>query len=138
MKPPLAVSVRKLNLRTVTITDDVKQLRPGMTASADIVTDTREKAVSVPLQSVTVRTAKQLETEGKTYNAADDGFVEIVFVVSNGKTEARQVKTGIQGDTLIEITDGVSLGDTIVTGSYRAISRELSNNSDVIVTTEKN
>tara|TARA_R110002167_G_scaffold130088_3_gene313461 strand:- start:14 stop:292 length:279 start_codon:yes stop_codon:yes gene_type:complete len=92
----------------------------------------------VPLQSVTVRTAKQLETEGKTYNAADDGFVEIVFVVSNGKTEARQVKTGIQGDTLIEITDGVSLGDTIVTGSYRAISRELSNNSDVIVTTEKN
>jgi HlyD family secretion protein len=123
---------------TVTITDDVKQLRPGMTASADIVTDTREKAVSVPLQSVTVRTAKQLEAEGKTYNAADDGFVEIVFVVSNGKTEARQVKTGIQGDTLIEITDGVSLGDTIVTGSYRAISRELSNDSDVIVTTEKN
>jgi HlyD family secretion protein len=122
---------------TVAITDDVKELRPGMTASADIVTDTREQAVSVPLQSVTVRTAKQLETEGKNYTAGDDGFVEIVFVVSNNKAEARQVKTGIQGETLIEITDGVALGDTIVTGSYRAISRELSNNSDVVVNTEK-
>jgi len=118
---------------TIAITGDVSALRPGMTASADIVTDTREKAVSVPLQSVTVRTAKQLEKEGKTYTAGDDGFVEVVFVVNNDKTEARQVKTGIQGEALIEIVEGVNEGDTIVTGSYRAISRELANDSQVTV-----
>lgn len=118
---------------TVSITSDVKQLRPGMTASADIVTDTREQAVSVPLQSVTVRTADQLKSEGKTYTPGEDGFVEVVFVVNNNKVEAKQVSTGIQGEALIEITSGVSEGQDIVTGSYRAISRELENDSLVSI-----
>jgi len=121
---------------TVAIISDVKELRPGMTASADIVTDTREQAVSVPLQSVTVRTAKQLESEGNTYIAGDDGFVEVVFVVVNDKTQAKQVKTGIQGGTRIEIVEGVSEGETIVSGSYRAISRELENGSDIKIKEE--
>ncbi|WP_299073964.1 efflux RND transporter periplasmic adaptor subunit [uncultured Paraglaciecola sp.] len=116
---------------TISITSDVKELRPGMTASADVVTDTRENAVSVPLQSVTVRTEEQLKADGKTYTAAEDGFVEVVFVESNNKVTAKQVKTGIQGESLIEIVEGVEVGDNIVTGSYRAISRELENGSDV-------
>lgn len=118
---------------TVSITSDVKQLRPGMTASADIVTDTREQAVSVPLQSVTVRTADQLKSEGKTYTPGEDGFVEVVFVVNNNEVEAKQVSTGIQGEALIEITSGVNEGQNIVTGSYRAISRELENDSLVSI-----
>ncbi|WP_339723759.1 efflux RND transporter periplasmic adaptor subunit [uncultured Paraglaciecola sp.] len=116
---------------TISITSDVKQLRPGMTASADIVTDTREQAISVPLQSVTVRTAEQLKSAGKTYTPGEDGFVEVVFVVNNNKVEAKQVTTGIQGEALIEIIQGVSEEQDIVTGSYRAISRELENDSQV-------
>lgn len=118
---------------TISITSDVKQLRPGMTASADIVTAIRDQAISVPLQSVTVRTADQLKTDGRTYTAGDDGFVEVVFVVSGDKVQANQVTTGIQGEALIEIVEGVKAGETIVTGSYRAISRELANNSRVSV-----
>tara|TARA_R110002153_G_scaffold192633_1_gene345923 strand:+ start:14252 stop:15472 length:1221 start_codon:yes stop_codon:yes gene_type:complete len=118
---------------TISITSNVKELRPGMTASADIVTDTREQAVSVPLQSVTVRTAEQLKSEGKTYTPGEDGFVEVVFVVSNNKVEAKQVTTGIQGEASIEIIQGVSAGQDIVIGSYRAISRELENDSEVSV-----
>jgi len=118
---------------TISITSDVKQLRPGMTASADIVTDTREQAISVPLQSVTVRTADQLKSEGKTYTPGEDGFVEVVFVVNNNEVEAKQVTTGIQGEASIEIIDGVSEGQNIVTGSYRAISRELENDSKVSI-----
>lgn len=118
---------------TISITSDVKQLRPGMTASADIVTDTREQAVSVPLQSVTVRTADQLKSEGKTYTPGEDGFVEVVFVVNNNKVEAKQVTTGIQGEALIEIIKGVTAGENIVTGSYRAISRELENDAKVSI-----
>ena len=122
---------------TISITSDVKELRPGMTASADIVTDTRHDAVSVPLQSVTVRTVDQLKMEGRTYTAAEDGFVEVVFVVANNKATAKQVKTGIQDEANIEIVEGVKVGENIVIGSYRAISRELENGSDVTIKEEE-
>lgn len=124
----------------VTQTRSTSDLRPGMTASCDIVTETRDSTLAVPIQSVTVRTMDQLQKkpEGKKSGeaiAADsektqftpdkDGFVEIVFVVKNGKVEARQVKTGIQSSSHIEILEGLSEGDEVVTGSYRAISKDL-------------
>jgi HlyD family secretion protein len=120
---------------TITITSDVSKLRPGMTTSANIVTDTRDNALSVPIQSVTVRTVDQLQEKEafkkKEYTAADDGFVEVVFVERNGEVIAHQVTTGIQSNDLIEITDGLKLNDVVVSGSYRAISRDLSNGEAV-------
>ncbi|MCI0695850.1 efflux RND transporter periplasmic adaptor subunit [candidate division KSB1 bacterium] len=123
-------------------------LRPGMTASCDIVTETRDSTLAVPIQSVTVRTMDQLQkkSEGKKNGDAiadesakspftpdKDGFVEIVFVVKDGAVEARQVKTGIQSNTHIEILDGLSEGDEVVTGSFRAISKDLENGEKVSV-----
>lgn len=126
----------------VTIAVDAarEELRPGMTASADIITDTREDALSIPIQSVTVRTIEQLE-EGdekarENFTPAEDGFVELVFVVEDGKVMARQVETGIQGDELIEVTSGLSEGDEVVSGSYRAISRDLVHGTVVTVDNE--
>jgi HlyD family secretion protein len=126
----------------VTIAVDVarEQLRPGMTASADIITDTREDVLSIPIQSVTVRTIEQLE-EGdekarENFTPAEDGFVELVFVVEDSKVMARQVVTGIQGDELIEVTSGLSEGDEVVSGSYRAISRDLVHGAVVTVDNE--
>ena len=126
----------------VTIAVDAarEELRPGMTASADIITDTREDALSIPIQSVTVRTIEQLE-EGdekakENFTPAEDGFVELVFVVEDGKVMARQVETGIQGDELIEVTSGLSEGDEVVSGSYRAISRDLVHGAVVTVDNE--
>jgi HlyD family secretion protein len=132
----------------VTPARSTADLRPGMTASCDIVTETRDSTLAVPIQSVTVRTMEQLQKkpEGKKSGeaiAADsakpqftpdkDGFVEIVFVVKNGKVEARQVRTGIQSNTHIEILDGLSEGDEVVTGSYRAISKDLENGAAVTI-----
>ena len=126
------------------ITNPPKTLRPGMTASADIVTHTNAKALSVPLQSVALRTVDQLVRKGEkrkdaeTHFKADrDGFVEVVFVIEGGKAVARQVKTGIQSDELIEIVEGLKEGDEIVTGSYRAISKDLDNGAVVRVNNEK-
>ena len=126
----------------VTIAVDAarEELRPGMTASADIITDTREDALSIPIQSVTVRTIEQLE-EGdekakENFTPAEDGFVELVFVVEDSKVMARQVETGIQGDELIEVTSGLSEGDEVVSGSYRAISRDLVHGAVVTVDNE--
>jgi HlyD family secretion protein len=133
-------------------------LRPGMTATADVSTKSNESALSVPIQSVAVRTVDQLTIKtgksGKSNGAKDaqaagdttaanggyaadkDGFVEIVFCIAGGKAVARPVKTGIQSDELIEIIDGLKEGDEVVTGSYRAISKDLINGATVTVNNE--
>jgi HlyD family secretion protein len=119
-------------------------LRPGMTASADIVTEVRDDAVVVPIQSVAVRTPDQLQGSASAeapvdsadlvkYTPDRDGFVQAVFVVHDDEVIANQVKTGIQSETHIEILDGIAKGDLIVTGNYRAISQTLTNNSKVKV-----
>jgi HlyD family secretion protein len=131
-EPPTQKTEFEVNIG---ITSAVDRLRPGMTASADIVTDTREAALSVPLQSVSVRTLEQLqegEKTGEAYTAGKDGFVQIVFVVKDDKVTAKQVKTGIQSSELIEILDGLKEGDVVVSGSYRAISRDLNNGDSVV------
>jgi HlyD family secretion protein len=123
----------------VAINEKRPELRPGMTASADIVTETRESTLSVPLQCVTVRTLEQLKAgkggEGAAsgFQADKDGFVQVVFVLEDGKAMARQVKTGIQSDSLIEIVAGLAQGDTVISGSYKAISRDLVHGAPVKV-----
>jgi len=61
-----------------------------------------------------------------------EGFVEIVWVVRDGRAWARQVTTGIQSDTHIEIVEGLEEGEDVVTGSYRAISRDLRHGAEVL------
>jgi HlyD family secretion protein len=121
----------------ISVESDTSQLRPGMTASADIVTDTRNDAISIPIQCVTVRTIEQLEEGDENaeanFTADDDGFVEIVFVIESGQAKARAVKTGIQSDELIEVTEGLSEGEEVVSGSYRQISRDLVNGAMITV-----
>ena len=56
----------------ITVDSPTDNLRPGMTASADIVTDTREEALSIPIQSVTVRTIEQLEEGDENAKAGED------------------------------------------------------------------
>jgi len=87
-----------------------------------------------------VRTVDQLTRKGEKrkdaearYKADRDGFVEIVFCIENGKAIAKQVKTGIQSDELIEILEGLKEGDQIVSGSYRAISKDLENGAIVTI-----
>lgn len=129
----------------IAIEGEISKLRPGMTASADISTETKTDVVGVPIQSVAVRTIDQLTLEGeevadaeKRFTADDDGFVEIVFSFeTDGSVIARQVKTGIQSDDLIEVVSGIEAGEEVVTGSYRAISTDLQNGARVTVNNDK-
>ncbi|UCG50882.1 MAG: efflux RND transporter periplasmic adaptor subunit [Candidatus Latescibacterota bacterium] len=129
----------------ISIIDPPETLRPGMTATAEVFTKTNESALSVPIQSVAVRTVDQLTMKGEDredaearYKADRDGFVEIVFCIEEGKAIAKQVKTGIQSDELIEILEGLEEGDEVVTGSYRAISKDLENGAVVTVSNDPN
>ena len=73
------------------------------------------------------------EGEEPKWTADKDGFVELVFVIGDGTVSARQVETGIQSDTHIEIVVGLEEGEAIVVGNYRAISRDLEDGSEVVV-----
>ena len=131
----------------ISINTPGKKLRPGMTSSADIVTKTKMSTMVVPIQSVAVRTPEQLksvaitnpETEADSSSSKPefapdkDGFVQILFVVNDDVVEAKQIKTGIQSETHIEIVEGISLGNVIVTGNYRAVSQILKPGSKVLV-----
>ncbi len=120
----------------------------GVAQTIEVRQDSR-RSTADPIQSVTVRTMEQLEQKTKSqkregeaiadeaapaYVPDKDGFVEVVFVVKNGEVQARQVKTGIQSDTHIEILDGLAENDEIVIGSFRAISKDLQNGLEVKVT----
>ena len=111
----------------VGIIDPDARLRPGMTATAEVSTDTRDEALSVPIQSVAVRTLEQLgvEEDEAGFEPDKDGFVQLVWVVNGDTVEARQVVTGIQGENFIEIVEGLEEGESVVVGSFRAISRDL-------------
>ena len=124
----------------IAITGEITKLRPGMTASADVITETKDNVVAVPIQSVAVRTLDQLTMEGQKvadiegdFTVDADGFVEIIFCIEDGAVVARQVEIGIQSDQKIEIISGVDASEQIVTGSYRAISRDLINGSSVSI-----
>jgi HlyD family secretion protein len=140
----------------ISIVDAGEDLRPGMTASSDIITETREDVLGVPIQCVTIRTPAQLakkkskskdtsatsdstsadSTAKSEYVPDKDGFVQITFIIEESKAQAKQVKPGIQSETHIEIIEGITEGDEIVTGNYRAISQTLQNNSQVVVKNE--
>ena len=124
----------------IAVLGETGKLRPGMTASADVFTLTKTEVVGVPIQSVAVRTVDQLVLEGeevadaeKRFVADADGFVEIIFAIEDGVATARQVTTGIQSDNMIEVVDGIDADEVVVTGSYRAISKDLSNGETVTV-----
>lgn len=105
--------------------------RPGMSASVEIYTNTKENVVSVPIQSVGTRDREKPEeeegAEAKTVSQTleFDEIMEVVFVVGADTVNMVEVTTGIQDDDYIEITSGLNGGEQIVTGPYAAVSRNL-------------
>ena len=118
-------------------------IRPGLSCTAKVVTATREKALSIPIQALTVRQRGDLEPEQKgTVQAATSSDPEVakkkkeelqgVFVVKGEQAEFHEVKTGITGTTDIEVLSGLKEGEEIITGSYKVI-RTLRNQAKVKV-----
>ncbi len=126
---------------TITIKEPPPNLRPGLNATAEITTATREKVLAIPVQAVVVR---EVNKEGKVVDpdaAASSGGgsperegntvaqstrqkgeeKDGVFVVQGDKAVFKPVKTGIMGETDVEITEGLADGQVLVTGSYRTL-----------------
>ena len=121
----------------------VEGMRPGMSATVDIVTEERIGVIAIPIQALTTpRSPKKSENKsGFSAEVSVNGDSQwsnrnqygdkkskstVVFILKNDNTvEERVVEAGIVGDRDYEIISGLDEGETIVTGSFIAISREL-------------
>ena len=106
--------------------------RPGMSATVDIQSQVRENVLSVPVQSVTMRT-DTLSAEGSNITTDEKERKEVVFVVKDGKIEQRNIKSGIQDARYIEVIEGLEADEQVVSGPYSAISRKLNDGMEVEV-----
>lgn len=129
----------------------VPNFKPGMSATVDIETQTAINVVSVPIQAVTVRDFAADKPTKEDAENGDEAIVEaasstdddliikkedfrkVVFKVVDGVAKRIPVETGISDNTHIQITSGVEVGDEIIIGSYRVLSRTLKNDDAVTV-----
>jgi HlyD family secretion protein len=124
----------------VTLHDPGIQLRPDLSATADIITAVRESVVTIPIISLTVRNPEEQEApevteedtgtqqpatlRGPLAREQEPDEVEGVFVVRDGTAHFTAVVIGITGQEYFEVRSGVEPGDTVVAGPYQRI-REL-------------
>jgi len=122
--------------------------RPGMSCTVEIQTELAENTLTVPIQAVTTRIAKDSldklnekksakkeegdhEVEVVTTGKKNEKIQECVFVLSNGIAKKVNVKTGIQDNTYIQILSGLKDGEEIITAPYSAVSKVLKDGDKV-------
>ena len=121
----------------ITLQAPPADIRPDLSCTARIVTDTRNNALSIPIIALTVRDHEKVPNESDSAPPVDTlrakfkkKEAEGVFVVRNGVATFRPVKTGVAGDEHFEVIEGLREGETIVAGTYQAI-RDLKDGAKV-------
>lgn len=116
------VKIRILNDSYQDLVDEGKKypFRPGMTASVEILTNSKSSALSVPLAAVTTRESKQ-----DTLVAGSTRAKELVFINDGGVAKLKEIKTGISDFQNIEVLEGLKEGEQIISGPYFIVSKEL-------------
>jgi HlyD family secretion protein len=117
--------------------------RPGMTATVDIITKTKSKVIGVPISAVVIKSdtaavkITDIKDEGEEkMKPKSDKKLECVFVKVGNKAKIRIIKTGIQDDTNIEVTEGLKKGDVVITGPYTTVTKDLQSGDKVKVKAE--
>ncbi len=125
--------------------------KPGMTASVEIITETKENVLAVPLAAVTIRNAADLEKnkeEGdekqkgrpardKKDSKADDERVEVIFLNEGGVARIFKVETGLSDFENIEITNDLPDSAQVITGPFLVVSKRLKD-GDLVVSSSEN
>lgn len=122
----------------IRLNESDEQMRPGMSCNVDIKTETRYNVVSVPLQAVTVRELKNVETNpdvndtgARIEDKSNQEFgvkkrpPSVVFLLKDGKAVQKRVQTGISDRGFIEITEGLKSGDKIISGNFQVVNKLL-------------
>ena len=121
----------------ITLKSPPADIRPDLSCTARIVTDTRNNALSIPIIALTVRDHEKVPNESEAGPPVDTlrarfqkREAEGVFIVRDGAATFRPVKVGVAGDEYFEVVDGLREGETIVAGTYQAI-RDLKDGAKV-------
>ena len=131
----------------------VDGMRPGMSATVEIITEERNQTLSIPIQSLT--TPRESAKLGLSRNKKPESKVSltvgtedkkdqnknqrgkksrtVVFVINGDTVEQRFVEVGIVGDRDYEVLSGLEEGEEIVTGGFVAISRDLYDGAPVTI-----
>jgi HlyD family secretion protein len=118
----------------LTLEHSAAPLRPDLSATADIVVETRSRALGVPIIAMTVREdSTAMVTEGDEGTTPSEA--EGVFLVHDNVVEFTRVEIGIAGQEYFEVLSGLSEGDTVVAGPYQRI-RQLVNGDQIVPTEE--
>ena len=124
----------------ITLDEEVPNIRPGFTCTADITTSTKQNVISVPIQALTVREllfdpqnkiVREDTTDKRKRRNPDDNKssdepppghtrkeTEGVFLVRDNKAVFTPVKIGIAGEKYFEVLDGLKVGDRVITGPF--------------------
>ncbi|MBN3519450.1 efflux RND transporter periplasmic adaptor subunit [Algoriphagus lutimaris] len=123
------VKIRILNSSYQDLVAEGKKypFRPGMTASVDIITTSKNNALSVPLSAVTTR-----DNKVDTLAAGTTKPKELVFVSENGVAKLKEIKTGISDFENIEVLEGITEGEEIISGPYFVVSKQLKEGDKVV------
>lgn len=107
--------------------EEKESFRPGMSVTAEIETRYRTNVLTVPIQCVTTRLPKSSATNSVPEKKKGDFSkpIEVVFIADADKVKMIPVKRGVSDDSHVEILDSLTEGQTVISGGYKAINREL-------------
>lgn len=111
--------------------------RPGMTATVDIITNRKNNVIGVPISAVVVKNDTTTASTPVSKRAGPDQLFETVYVKKGEEAKMRVVKTGIQDDANIEITEGLEEDEQVITGPYNTVTKLLKPGDKVEVKAEK-
>ncbi|CAA6829297.1 MAG: Macrolide-specific efflux protein MacA [uncultured Aureispira sp.] len=133
----VAILMLEDSYKDLDIESERSPFRAGLSASAEIKTNTATNILSVPVAAVTAREAEDDVIPSKTKGKEANKIKEYVFVQVGDSVRLRQVTTGIQNDNFIEIKTGLKAGEVLVKAPYDAISKILEDGTKIEVVEEK-
>jgi HlyD family secretion protein len=128
------VKIRVLPESGEKVTENKYPLRPGMSATVDILTETKPGIITVPIQAVTTRT----DTTSGSKKVTKEDVRTLVFTTDGKYAFAKDVKTGIQDNNFIEITSGLADSVKVISAPFSAISKKLKDSTIVEVVKKEN
>jgi len=122
------IRISPASYQDIITSDNQYAFRPGMSATVDIYTNRVNDVITVPIQAVTAR-----ENEDED----NDKVEEVVFVLEADTLRKVVVKTGIQDDQKIHVLSGIKNDETVVTGPYSILAKDLEEGEKVVVEDKK-
>jgi HlyD family secretion protein len=126
----------RTNVLTVPIQSVTTRVLAPKTNAVAVTTDSQSASAKATNQAVAISNVSGATATNETRRKSEsDKAVEVVFVVDGDKVKARPVKRGISDDAYMEITEGLSEGEEIISGGYKAIARELEDGKAIVIDT---